>query len=62
MNRKAQSILEYIIILSAIVIAVIAAARPGGVVRQAVDNMYTDTSSVITTQASTFKDQAGRMK
>jgi phage-related minor tail protein len=58
MIKKAQSILEYVIVLSAIVTAVIAAAKPGGPIRQAIDNMFSDASNVISERCSAFRQQA----
>ncbi|MFH1771297.1 MAG: hypothetical protein ABH872_00600 [Candidatus Omnitrophota bacterium] len=56
--KKAQSILEYIIVLSAIIVAVIAAAN--GPIRNAINQMFTDSSEVMTTQTATFLNNAGR--
>ncbi|MDD5194834.1 MAG: hypothetical protein PHQ96_04050 [Candidatus Omnitrophica bacterium] len=56
-KRKAQSILEYIIILSAITAAVIAAA--GSVVTPAVSKMFNDSSDVITNKTGMFRNQVG---
>ena len=55
-RRKAQSILEYILVLSAVVVAVIAASQ--GVVTNAVNQMFTDSSNVITGRTSTFANSA----
>jgi Flp pilus assembly pilin Flp len=55
-KRKAQSILEYIIVLSAIVAAVIAMAK--GPVTNAVNKMFTDSGQVIEKSTSTFSSQA----
>ncbi len=56
--RKAQSILEYIIVLSAIVLAVIAASREGGPLRGAVDQMFEDSGQVIRDKSSDFLSRA----
>ncbi|MDD5070474.1 MAG: hypothetical protein PHV17_07065 [Candidatus Omnitrophica bacterium] len=55
-KRKAQSILEYIIVLSAIIVAVIAAAK--GVVTNSVNKMFSDSAGVIETQSTNFLDNA----
>ena len=55
-KRKAQSILEYIIVLSAIIVAVIAAAK--GVVTKSVEKMFGDSAGVIETQSDNFLDNA----
>jgi hypothetical protein len=52
-KKAAQSILEYIIVLSAIVAAVIAMAR--GPVTNAVNKMFTDSSGVIEQSSTTFR-------
>ena len=57
-KRKAQSILEYVIVLSAIVAAVIAAAR--GPITKAVENMFGDASSTITEKSSQFHANVGK--
>ncbi|MFA5272195.1 MAG: hypothetical protein WC412_07680 [Candidatus Omnitrophota bacterium] len=56
-KRKAQSILEYVIVLSAIVAAVIAAAR--GPITNAVNNMFNDASTTITEKSSQFHSNVG---
>ena len=56
--KKAQSILEYIIILAAIIAAVLVAAGPDGVVRRAIGSMFSDSSQLIENQTSSFLDQA----
>ncbi len=56
-KRKAQSILEYVIVLSAIVAAVIAAAR--GPITNAVNNMFNDASSTISEKSSLFHSSVG---
>jgi len=56
MVKKAQSILEYVIVLSAIVAAVIAMAR--GPVTQAVNKMFTDSSNVIQQKSGIFYQQS----
>jgi hypothetical protein len=55
-KRKAQSILEYVIVLSAIVAAVIAMAR--GPVTNAVNKMFQDASNVISETSGTFYSNA----
>ena len=60
-KRKAQSILEYIIVLSAIVAAVLVAvgtSQNPGVVRQAVDQMYADSTDLIQDKTSEFYESA----
>ena len=57
-RRKAQSILEYIIVLSAIIVAVIAAAN--GPIKNAVTKMYGDSSTVIENNASGFLSKVGK--
>lgn len=56
MVKKAQSILEYVIVLSAIVAAVIAMAR--GPVTQAVNKMFNDSSKMIQDKSGVFYNQA----
>ncbi|MDD4294769.1 MAG: hypothetical protein PHP69_04590 [Candidatus Omnitrophica bacterium] len=51
-KRKAQSILEYIIVLSAIVVAVIAASE--NIIKPAVQDMFQDSADVITDNTDTF--------
>lgn len=58
MRKRSQSILEYIIVLSAIVLAVIAASQEGGPIRGAVDKMFTDSSQLIKDKSSDFLSQA----
>lgn len=53
-KRRAQSILEYVIVLSAIVVAVIAAAAPDGPIRRAVDNMFADSAKLIEDRTTDF--------
>ena len=55
-KRKAQSILEYIIVLSAIIVAVIAAAN--GPIKEAVGNMFNDSSQLISDKSSDFLSRA----
>jgi len=55
-KRKAQSILEYIIVLSAIIVAVIAAAN--GPIKEAVSNMFQDSSDLISDKSSDFLSRA----
>lgn len=56
-KRRAQSILEYIIILSAITAAVIAAAT--SIVTPAVTTMFNDSSDVITNKTGVFRTNMG---
>ena len=58
-KRSAQSILEYIIVLSAITVAVLAASNEGGPIRRAVDNMFNDSANVIETKTSLFLNKVG---
>ncbi len=57
MVRKAQSILEYIIVLSAIIVAVIAAAK--GPITNAVNKMFDDSTTLMQERTSSFASQAG---
>lgn len=57
LRKKAQSILEYVIVLTAIVAAIMVATGPQGVVNTAIGNMFTDASNVITNSSQNFKDQ-----
>lgn len=57
MVRKAQSILEYIIVLSAIIVAVIAMAQ--GPVTDAVNKMFTDSTGMMESKTGSFAAQAG---
>ena len=56
-KRKGQSILEYVIILTAVVAAIIFAAH--NVVTPAVDQMFEDAADVIDVQSAHFLDKAG---
>lgn len=56
--KKAQSILEYIIILAAIVGTVIWAAGKNGPVRGAVEQMFTDSTDLMENKTGEFLDQA----
>ncbi|MDD5584314.1 MAG: hypothetical protein PHV55_04595 [Candidatus Omnitrophica bacterium] len=56
-KRRAQSILEYIIILSAITAAVIAAAS--SLVTPAVTTMFNDSTDVITNKTGVFRANMG---
>lgn len=58
MIKKAQSILEYVIVLSAIVAAVIAAAN--GPVKTAVSKMFSDSSETMSTATDNFKTNVGK--
>ena len=57
MVREAQSILEYIIVLSAIIVAVLAMAK--GPVTDAVNKMFTDSTSMMQSKTGSFAAQAG---
>ncbi|MBP7087756.1 MAG: hypothetical protein KBB01_00510 [Candidatus Omnitrophica bacterium] len=57
LKKKSQNILEYVIILAAIVAAIIFAARE--VIRPAVDNMFADSADVIDAHSMQFLDKAG---
>ena len=57
-SKQSQSILEYIIVLSAIVLAVIAASKEGGPIRGAVDQMFKDSSQLIKDKSSDFLNRA----
>jgi hypothetical protein len=59
-KSKAQSILEYVIVLSAIVTAIIAMAR--GPLTNAVNRMFQDASNVITDSSDTFYENAARAR
>ena len=56
-RKSAQSILEYVIVLTAIVAAIMVATNPGGVVRTAIDNMFQNASNVITNSSTNFQNQ-----
>ncbi|MBU1113481.1 MAG: hypothetical protein KKH93_06395 [Candidatus Omnitrophica bacterium] len=58
-SKRAQSILEYIIVLSAIIVAVIAATKKDGPLSKAVEQMFNDSSQVITDQSSDFLARVG---
>ena len=57
MGRKAQSILEYVIILAAIVAAIIYGART--FIEPAVKNVFSDSGEVIETKSLEFLGKAG---
>ncbi|MFA7676610.1 MAG: hypothetical protein WCY34_00380 [Candidatus Omnitrophota bacterium] len=57
-KRKAQSILEYIIVLSAVIVAVLAAASKDGVISKAVTKMFGDSATLIEDQSSEFLSRA----
>jgi len=57
MVRKSQSILEYIIVLSAIIVAVIAMAK--GPVTDAVNKMFTDATGMMESKTGSFAATAG---
>ena len=56
-KRKAQSILEYLIVLSAIIVAVLALAK--GPVTNAVNKMFNDSSQLIEEKSGDFLQKAG---
>ena len=57
-KRKAQSILEYVIVLSAIIAAVIAAAN--GPIKKAVTDMFQDSSDLISDKTQDFYSKAAQ--
>lgn len=57
-RKSGQSILEYVIVLSAIVAAVIAAAR--GPVTDAVKKMFDEASGTITDASTNFRSIVGK--
>jgi ABC-type uncharacterized transport system permease subunit len=57
MGRKAQSILEYVIILAAIVAAIIYGARQ--YIQPAVEKVFYDSGEVIDTKSLEFLNKAG---
>ncbi|MCQ9205429.1 MAG: hypothetical protein NG737_03865 [Omnitrophica bacterium] len=58
-KRKAQSILEYILVLAAIITAVIAATSgPDSIVQSAITNMFTQASDVISDKSTAFYNHA----
>ena len=57
MGKKAQSILEYVIILAAIVAAIIYGART--FIEPAVKQIFSDSAEVIETKSFEFTDKAG---
>ncbi len=58
-KESAQSILEYIIVLSAIIVAVIAATGQGGVLQKAITKLFNDSSQVIEDQSDNFLSRVG---
>jgi len=56
-KRRAQSILEYTLILSAIVAGIIFAART--LIRPAVEQSFTDATESMTSMTSKFNSQVG---
>lgn len=56
-KRKAQSVLEYTLILSAIIAAIIAA---GPRIRQAVEKGFNDSSDTMENSTSEFKNHLGK--
>lgn len=58
-RNKAQSILEYILVLAAIIIAVIAATSgEDSLVQSAITNMFTQASDVISDKSTAFYNHA----
>ena len=57
-KKKAQSILEYVIVLSAIIVAVIAAAK--GPITNAVNQMFADSESTIVRETGQFQQRVGQ--
>ncbi|MBD3246924.1 MAG: hypothetical protein GF333_07980 [Candidatus Omnitrophica bacterium] len=55
-RRNAQSVLEYVIVLSAIIAAVILGARR--YITPAIDQMYSDSAGVVQSQSTLFLDEA----
>lgn len=58
MLKKSQSILEYIIVVSAIVVAVLAAAE--NLIKPAVNKMFTDSSNIIETSTGKLSNLVGK--
>ncbi len=59
-RKKAQSILEYVIILGAVVLAVIAATSgPNAPIKQAVEKMFSDSANLIEDKTDDFLTRAG---
>ena len=56
MVRKSQSMLEYIIVLSAIIVAVIVAAQ--GPVQTAVSKMFSDSTTMMDSKTGSFAASA----
>lgn len=56
-KKKSQNILEYILVLTAIVIAIIIGARQ--YIKPAVDNMLANSGGVISTKSAEFYGLAG---
>lgn len=56
--RKAQSILEYVIVLTAIIVAVIALAQ--GPITRAVNTMFNDSADLIEQKSADFLSAAGQ--
>lgn len=59
-RKKAQSILEYVIVLSAIIMIVIAASNT--VVKKAITKMFADSTEVVENQTTNFLDKVGKDK
>ncbi len=58
-KRKAQSILEYILVLAAIITAVIAATSgEDSIIQSAITNMFNQAGSVITDKSNDFYNHA----
>ena len=58
-RKSAQSILEYIIVLSAIIVAVLAATMKDGPLSKAITKMFNDSSQVIEDQSTDFLQRVG---
>ena len=57
-KKKAQSILEYILVLAAIITAVIlATSGPDSVVQSSIGSMFDESSGVITEKSETFSSK-----
>ncbi len=54
-ERKGQSVLEYILVLVAIIAAIIVFTQPGGVIQNAVGGLGTQASTAINNAAARIK-------
>jgi len=54
MLKKSQSILEYVVVVTAIVVAVIAASE--NLVKPAINKMFTDATSLVQDRTGQLKD------